>query len=408
MLKFAPLLRESEMVRSATAVLTIVLAVLFTVAGRQAQAGDMTAIAARVEALVERHFYKPVDFPKLVGNVDDRTIDDALTDLKASHTGRIRPDMIDYFEVFDIYRRRLEADAKRIFAGQDNVGYRGIGVATAPFGRTHVVTDVYPGTPAARAGILRGDEIIAVDGQPFQEIKSFERQREIKARLTIRRLAGEPTRDVALPVETIRPGAVFRQATRDSVRVIGEGNRKIGYARLWTMHDGDVHNTIYEELATGRLKDIDVLILDLRGRWGGVTGLLADIFEAKATEIEFVPRHGKPGLSPLRWRKPVVGIIDEGSRSAMEILAFVLKKNGARLVGKRTAGAVLSGDVFVLPDDSLLTVAARDVIVDGERLEGKGVAPDIEVDNPLPYSAGADPQFEAALKAAKEMLAPAE
>ena len=111
-------------------------------------------------------------------------------------------------------------------------------------------------------------------------------------------------------------------------------------------------------------------------------------------------------FAPLRWRKPVVGIIDEGSRSAMEILAYVMKKNGAQLVGTRTAGAVLGGEVSMLPDDSLLMLAASQVLVDGELLEGKGVSPDVAIPYPLAYSDGADPQFDAALKAATELLGP--
>ncbi len=89
----------------------------------------------------------------------------------------------------------------------------------------------------------------------------------------------------------------------------------------------------------------------------------------------------------------------------MEILAFTMKKNGATIVGETTAGAVLGGGAYVLPDNSLLMLATQDVVTDGERLEGKGVVPTIQVDNPLPYAAGADPQYEAALKAAEDLLA---
>ncbi len=67
------------------------------------------------------------------------------------------------------------------------------------------------------------------------------------------------------------------------------------------------------------------------------------------------------------------------------------------LVGTRTAGAVVAGRAFRLRDNSLLEVAVLDVHVDGERLEGNPVRPDIEVPFDFRYAAGADPQLERAL-----------
>ena len=92
----------------------------------------------------------------------------------------------------------------------------------------------------------------------------------------------------------------------------------------------------------------------------------------------------------------MVAIIDEGTRSGMEILAYALKNNGVRLVGTPTAANVLAGRGFLLPDDSLLELAVADVFVDGKRLEGVGVEPDLAVPFDVRYAAGADPQLAAA------------
>lgn len=203
---------------------------------------------------------------------------------------------------------------------------------------------------------------------------------------------------------TIRPDAAFRTATDESIFIYQIGNRQIGYLRLWTLHDSEVHETVQSELAVGKLSDVDVLIVDLRGRWGGYVGRLNEVFSPEGIQVEFVDRDGDSDFSPFRWRRPVVAIIDEGARSAMEILAYTMKKNGATMVGMPTAGAVLGGGAYVLPDDSLLMLAIRDVVTDGERLEGKGVTPTIRIENPLSYAAGADPQYDAALQAAKDLL----
>ena len=60
-------------------------------------------------------------------------------------------------------------------------------------------------------------------------------------------------------------------------------------------------------------------------------------------------------------------------------------------------GAVSGGRPFPLADGSLLYLAVQEVRIDGERLEGAGVAPHIEVAFELPYAAGEDSQLEAAV-----------
>jgi len=379
------------------------LAIPATAALSQETTSKLEAVAARVEKLVESDFYRKVSFPMLLGDITDDTIDDALADLGVSHTRRIKPDTMDYYEVLDIYERSLRRDVERLFPA--GIQYQGIGLVTRNILGKTFVSHVYPGLAAEKTGILVGDEIVAVDGKPYHGIEAFKGRYGVTAKVSIRRVDDAAPVDILVPVQTIRPDAAFRAATEQSMRVIEHGNRKIGYLRLWTLHDGDVHESVQTALATGKLKDIDVLVADLRGRWGGYVGRLNEVFAPGGTQVEFIDRNGESSFTPLRWRKPVVAIIDDGARSAMEILAFTMKKNGAKMVGKPTAGAVLGGGAYVLPDDSLLMLAIRDVVTDGERLEHKGVTPDVIVDNPLPYAAGRDPQYDAALKAAEELLA---
>ena len=118
-----------------------------------------------------------------------------------------------------------------------------------------------------------------------------------------------------------------------------------------------------------------------------------------------VYRGGESELIHTRWDKPIVAIIDEGTRSGMEILAYALKQNGVRLIGETTAGDVLAGRAFWLPDGSILEIAVADVMVDGERLEHVGVAPDIAVPFDIRYAAGRDEQLAAALGAMTHRLA---
>jgi carboxyl-terminal processing protease len=99
-------------------------------------------------------------------------------------------------------------------------------------------------------------------------------------------------------------------------------------------------------------------------------------------------------------------LVNEGSRSSKEILAYAFQQKKIGLViGTPTPGAVVGGRAFLMSDGSLLYVAVVDVYVNGNtRLEGKGVTPDIVVPFELQYARGADPQRERALaEAVKEL-----
>ncbi|MBC7830504.1 MAG: peptidase S41, partial [Hyphomicrobium sp.] len=60
-------------------------------------------------------------------------------------------------------------------------------------------------------------------------------------------------------------------------------------------------------------------------------------------------------------------------------------------------GALLAGTAFLLSDGGLLIMAVEDAAVDGERVEGTGVAPSIEVPFDVRYAAGKDPQLDKAI-----------
>ena len=76
------------------------------------------------------------------------------------------------------------------------------------------------------------------------------------------------------------------------------------------------------------------------------------------------------------------------------------------MVGSRTAGALLAGRAFLLPDDSLLEIAVADAVINNSvRLEGVGVEPHVPVALNLPYAAGWDAQRVAAVEEMRRMLA---
>jgi carboxyl-terminal processing protease len=371
------------------------------------------AVFDRTVDIVNQHFFAPSELPKFnesaalaVGQMPDlkdagpALVGDAvaflLDSLHASHTGRYTPDQVDYYELADVFRFAMRGDMRRLFPPKGEVTYAGIGIASAKIDGKSFATHVYDGGPAAKAGLLTGDEIVSVDGQPFAEIGSFRGKAGGMAHLMVRRAAGADPIAIDVPVAEIQPGDLFVQAISDSVKHLDQGAKRIGYIRLWSYTRDDVTQVLYDELGNGRLKDVDGLVLDLRSKWGGAPGDAAETFVGRAADMEAIDRDGKRSLVTFRWQKPVVAIIDGGTRSGMEVFAYSLKKNGVPLVGAPTAGNVLAGTAYALPDDSLLELAVADVLVDGKRLEANPVEPDVAVPFDVRYAAGRDPQLDAA------------
>lgn len=328
-----------------------------------------------------------------------------LDTLGVTHTGRFTPDGIDYYELAEVFHRGIAERRRALFPPEGIVTYPGIGMVPRAIGGQLFVAYVYDGSTAARAGVTVGDEILAVDGQPYAPIGSFAGKIGQNVILELRRESRAKPLPISVPVERIQPRDAFINAIRASARIIERDGRRIGYLRLWAFAFTGVEEEIMELLASEPLRDADALVLDMRGRWGGAPADAADIFVGKAPLVEFIDRDGDDHVLNARWRKPLVGIIDVGSRSGMEILAHGLKSAGVPLVGARTAGAVVAGRAFMLGDNSLLEVAVLDVQVDGQRLEGVGVSPDVEVPFDIRYANGADPQLERAVVEAGRLLA---
>jgi C-terminal processing protease CtpA/Prc len=368
---------------------------------------DVSALDRFVDAV--RHEIDDPRSPITAASPDarvDAAINSILASLQASHTGRFKPNTIDYFELAGIFRYAIRGDIRRLFPPDGEVSYPGIGLVARPANGLWFLSDVYAGSPAARSGILVGDEIVAIDGAPYQEIMSFRGKVGRTVDVQLRRRPGQELISVKVQVASLKPLPMFEQAIADSAAVVERDGRKIGYIRLWTLAAPRSMDVVAEALATGPLKDADGLVLDLRGRWGGGSSDAAELFLGDTPPFRLIPRDGKDIPANVRWHRPVVAIIDEGTRSGLEVFAYALKVNNIRLVGTRTAGALLAATAYFLPDDSLLELAVSDAVLgDDVRLEGSGVAPDVPVPFNLPYAAGQDPQREAAIEEMRRILA---
>jgi len=346
-----------------------------------------------------------------------RRINALLGELKSSHTNLLTPDDVDYYILLAVFggadMPQQERDERFWGAG---VTYAGIGHFPVRIDGRDFVDAVLEGSPAERAGLKVGDEILAVDGAPYHPIRSFLGKVGHRASVTVRRTQDGATATLAIPVMSIAPLHAFREATRASTRVIERDGSRIGYVHVWASVGEESANALSDALdrvgatpssrqharGSDRRSDepprLDGLIVDMRGRIGGTgsnAGRYLDILDARGPRIR--SRNKNDRTRSVRGRTAV--LIDHHTRSTAELFAHAYKRErqGA-LIGTRTAGAVSSASAYAMPDGNLLYLAVTGLEVDGDILEGPGVAPDIEVARPVPYSNGADPVLDAAVE----------
>jgi carboxyl-terminal processing protease len=328
-------------------------------------------------------------------------VNSMLAELGASHTHYYTPEDPAFYQLADIFSSALRRRGlERVFPSGE-VTYPGIGVFTRADdqGRTFT-TGVVEGAPAHLAGLLLGDQILSVDDRPFRPVDSFRGKVGIPVSLWIRRTpAGDPMQINVTPAE-IHPNAMFLRGLQASAHVIAVGNHaRIGYVHVWSYAGRRYQSALEELIADGPLRDADGLVWDLRDGWGGAEPQYLDLFNLRAPTMQVTDRNGETGIVDVKWRKPVAMLINGGTRSGKEVLAYGFKEYRlGELIGVRTEGAVLAATAFLIGDDGLLLLAVEDVLVDGQRLEGVGVAPTTEVAFDPRYAAGSDPQLERAVQ----------
>jgi carboxyl-terminal processing protease len=325
-------------------------------------------------------------------------INNMLSELHASHTRYYTPNEPEYYQLADIFagalrRRGLE----RAFPG-GHISYPGIGILsrTDLHGRSFV-SGVIENTPAQRAGLLAGDEIVSADGASFRPVGSFTGKVGEQVVLALRRF-GTVLQVTVTPAD-IEPNSMFLNGMEASAHVIQANGRRIGYVHVWSYAGYSYQRALEHLIAEGALKDADALIWDLRDGWGGAIPEYLDLFNVRAPTMQVTDRNGAREFEDVKWRKPVAMLVNGGTRSGKEILAYGFKKYRlGEVIGTPTEGAVLAATAFLI-GSGLLLLAVDDVLVDGVRLEGVGVAPTIEVQAGPTSGEPGDPQLDRAIAA---------
>ncbi len=272
------------------------------------------------------------------------------------------------------------------------------------------VSDVIAGGAAARAGVMRGDVLVTIDGQQVAHgWKDFQyllgAPTNTRATLAIKR--GEEQRSLALSLGPIAAPIV-------ESKLLGS----VGYLRVWTCTHSDTAKLDAAALAQKALGEMDrkgakKLVLDLRGNAGGFPFDLISLFTEVDTLMYALPDHGeeqaiqRTKLAAWKTRRPIAILVDEGTASGAEMIALALREHAAAvIVGKPTAGGLTFPTTEQLVGNVTLSYPTTRVatVKDKQVQEGNRIVPDVDAPNATAadYAAKRDPQLEAALVALKK------
>ena len=236
--------------------------------------------------------------------------------------------------------------------------YQGIGAKIVTHGEQVVVHFPFPGGPAAKAGLLPGDRVLAVDGNALDDadtrahvVELVRGEQGTPVRLRIRR--GDEEREIE-----VRRGSVLRPCVKWGRYV--DPARGLGYLHLTGFHPTAAREVTAEIEDLERRGELRGLVFDLRFNGGGSLDqclAIANLFLREGVIATQLHRNApnevyRADPAQCRWPDlPLVLLVNEGSASASEVLSGALQDHGrATVVGRRTHGKGYVNTVYSWAD----------------------------------------------------------
>ncbi|GAB4350300.1 MAG: S41 family peptidase [Oricola sp.] len=255
-----------------------------------------------------------------------------------------------------------------------------------------VITPMF-GTPAEKAGVLAGDLIAKIDGEEVRGLTLQEAVDKMRGpvntpiKLTILREGADKPIDITIVRDIIKVQAV---------RYRREGD--VGYLRVISFNEQTYDNLqegiekLTEEIGKDKLKGF---ILDLRLNPGGLLDQAINVSDAFLDKGLIVSTRGRDDRDSRRYSarpgdltggKPLIVLVNGGSASASEIVAGALQDHRrATVVGTQSFGKGSVQTIIPLGDNGALRLTtALYYTPAGVSIQGKGITPDIEVDQTIP------------------------
>ena len=272
--------------------------------------------------------------------------------------------------------------------------FNGLGVEVAVKDGLLTVITPMEDTPAAKAGILAGDQILKIDGVSTEKlglqdaVNVLRGQSGQKITLTIQRPSTKEIKDFPLERKEIKVQSVKGARLLDPELT---GPFKVGYVRIVQFNEptADEFGKALDDL---QKQGMQALVLDLRNNPGGLLNSAVDVLgQFLPPNTKVVSTQGRalsqkhdystPVGVKERPRFPLVVLVNEGSASGSEIVAGALKDlHRAIVVGETTFGKGSVQNVMQLPDGSALRFTTAKYYTPSKTvIQGNGVVPNILV-----------------------------
>ena len=248
-------------------------------------------------------------------------------------------------------------------------------------------------TPASRAGVLAGDLISEIDGEPVRGLSLTQAVEKMRGPvgssidLTVLREGADAPIDIKITRAIIKVKAVKFRVEED-----------IGYIRVISFTEktySDLENAIEKieaEVPEDKLKGF---VVDLRLNPGGLLDQAINVSDAFLDRGEIVSTRGRNPEETRRYNsrpgdltdgKPIVVLVNGGSASASEIVAGALQDHKrATIVGTTSFGKGSVQTIIPLGENGALRLTtALYYTPSGKSIQGTGIKPDIVVNQPLP------------------------
>ncbi|MGH2813098.1 MAG: S41 family peptidase [Actinomycetota bacterium] len=283
----------------------------------------------------------------------------------------------------DPYSEYLDAASYRAVRDSLTSHFSGVGISIKQEGEEFEVVTVLDNTPAARAGIVPGDRIVSVDGDPVGGLKVGEVAQAIQ---------GDPGSRVTITVNRGAQALDFTLERERIERVVAEGEllqSRLGLVEVIAFTSGtgkEVREIVRGLIAEGALG----FILDLRGNPGG---LLDEGVEVAGTFLDRgrVVSYRERGESEVVYQAPgspetqlpLVVMVDAGTASAAEIVAGAIQDRGRGIViGTQTYGKGSVQTLIPLSDGSAIKLTTASFFTpSGRAVSDRGINPDIRIDD---------------------------
>jgi carboxyl-terminal processing protease len=307
----------------------------------------------------------------------------------------------------DPYTFFLPPSQDQQFTSDMSGSFEGIGMEIDVKDSVLMVISPLKGTPADKAGIKSGDQILKIDGVSTSGLDADTAVQKIRGpkgtqvTLTILRDGWTGPRDIKVTRDVINVPVVISTPRSDGIFVIALSEFTANAPDLF-------RGALRQFVESGDTK----LILDLRGNPGGYLDAAVDIGSWFLPSGDVIVTedyaghqdnivHRSLGYDIFNKNLKMAILVDKGSASASEILADALHYYGVgQLVGTNTFGKGVVQELFdITPGTSLKVTVARWLGPDSLQIPHDGITPDVQVDlTDADAAAGKDPQMDKAVE----------